>query len=219
MNFKAGEGVRIDTGFVAGDSVTPYYDPMIAKVIVHGATRAEALAALLNELDDAVVIGPKTNLAFLRGLLRQSGVCRRNGGHRLHRRQSRTPRGPAASAEHKGRACRGAASHRAARRGPRVASRPVRPVACRQFLRARRFAPHRCRRHRRWRAHARASERRRQCRPRHGARGRRRGFAARGERRAFTPLPAGGRRSFNSSIPSLRPRPAGGKATPRSARR
>jgi 3-methylcrotonyl-CoA carboxylase alpha subunit len=70
MNFKGGEGVRIDTGFAAGDSVTPYYDPMIAKVIVHGATRAEALAALLNALDDAVIIGPKTNLAFLRGLLR-----------------------------------------------------------------------------------------------------------------------------------------------------
>ena len=73
MNFKGGEGaqgVRIDTGFAAGDSVTPYYDPMIAKVIVHGATRAEALAALLSELDDAVIIGPKTNLAFLRGLMR-----------------------------------------------------------------------------------------------------------------------------------------------------
>ncbi len=73
MTFKGGEGVqgvRIDTGFAAGDSVTPYYDPMIAKVIVHGATRAEALAALLTELDAAVIIGPKTNLAFLSGLLR-----------------------------------------------------------------------------------------------------------------------------------------------------
>jgi 3-methylcrotonyl-CoA carboxylase alpha subunit len=73
MNFTGEEsvrGVRIDTGFAAGDSVTPYYDPMIAKVIVHGATRAEALAALLTALDDAVIIGPKTNLAFLRGLLR-----------------------------------------------------------------------------------------------------------------------------------------------------
>jgi 3-methylcrotonyl-CoA carboxylase alpha subunit len=72
MNFKGGEGVRIDTGFVAGDSVTPYYDPMIAKVIVHGATRADALATLLTELDEALIIGPKTNLAFLRGLLRSS---------------------------------------------------------------------------------------------------------------------------------------------------
>jgi 3-methylcrotonyl-CoA carboxylase alpha subunit len=70
MTFSGKEGVRIDTGFEAGDSVTPYYDPMIAKVIVHGATRAEALAALLTALDGAVIIGPKTNLAFLRGLMR-----------------------------------------------------------------------------------------------------------------------------------------------------
>jgi 3-methylcrotonyl-CoA carboxylase alpha subunit len=70
MNFKGAQGVRIDTGFAAGDSVTPYYDPMIAKLIVHGATRAEALAALLSALDEAVIIGPKTNLAFLRGLMR-----------------------------------------------------------------------------------------------------------------------------------------------------
>jgi 3-methylcrotonyl-CoA carboxylase alpha subunit len=73
MNLKGEEGlkgVRVDTGFAAGDAVTPYYDPMIAKVIVHGASRDAALAALLKELDDAVVIGPKTNLAFLTALLR-----------------------------------------------------------------------------------------------------------------------------------------------------
>jgi len=74
MNLKGEEGlrgVRVDTGVAAGDSVTPFYDPMIAKVIVHAPTRAEALATLLKELDDAVVIGPKTNLAFLRALLRE----------------------------------------------------------------------------------------------------------------------------------------------------
>ena len=73
INLKGEEGlrgVRVDTGFEAGDAVTPFYDAMIAKVIVHAASRAEALAALLKELDDAVVIGPKTNLAFLRALLR-----------------------------------------------------------------------------------------------------------------------------------------------------
>jgi 3-methylcrotonyl-CoA carboxylase alpha subunit len=73
MNLKGEEGlqgVRVDTGFAAGDMVTPYYDPMVAKVIVHAPSRADALAALLKELDDAVVIGPKTNLAFLRALLR-----------------------------------------------------------------------------------------------------------------------------------------------------
>jgi 3-methylcrotonyl-CoA carboxylase alpha subunit len=72
MNLKGEEGLpglRVDTGVGAGDSVTPYYDPMIAKVIVHGASRAEALAGLVKELDDAVIIGPKTNLAFLSVLL------------------------------------------------------------------------------------------------------------------------------------------------------
>ena len=72
MTFKGQEGsqaARIDTGFEAGDSVTPHYDPMIAKVIVHRPSRAEALAALVSALEGAVIIGPKTNLAFLRGLL------------------------------------------------------------------------------------------------------------------------------------------------------
>ncbi|MGH6797720.1 MAG: acetyl-CoA carboxylase biotin carboxylase subunit, partial [Roseiarcus sp.] len=67
---EGSERVRVDTGFAAGDSVTPFYDPMIAKVIVHGASRADALAGLVKALDDAVIIGPKTNLAFLSALLR-----------------------------------------------------------------------------------------------------------------------------------------------------
>ena len=120
MNFKGEEGspdVRIDTGFDAGDSVTPYYDPMIAKVIVHGATRAEALAALAKELDDAVIIGPKTNLAFLRALLRSPEFEAGNDRHRLHRRQSRTARGSAASAGQRSRPRRRAAPARAARQG------------------------------------------------------------------------------------------------------
>ena len=73
MNLKGEEGlkgVRVDAGVGAGDAVTPYYDPMIAKVIVHRASRAEALAGLIKELDDAVIIGPKTNLGFLSALLR-----------------------------------------------------------------------------------------------------------------------------------------------------
>ncbi len=67
--------MRVDAGVAAGDSVTPFYDAMIAKLIVHGATRAEALAALNRELDRAVVIGPKTNLAFLRALMRSPEIA------------------------------------------------------------------------------------------------------------------------------------------------
>ena len=70
-----GRGLRIDTGVAEGDKITPFYDPMIAKLIVHDATRAQALATLDHALSDAVVIGPKTNLAFLRALARSDEVA------------------------------------------------------------------------------------------------------------------------------------------------
>ena len=63
-----GLGIRIDTGVRAGDTVTPFYDPMIAKVIAHGATRTEALDRLSSALSRTIVAGPKTNTAFLRAL-------------------------------------------------------------------------------------------------------------------------------------------------------
>ncbi|MCT4655393.1 MAG: acetyl/propionyl/methylcrotonyl-CoA carboxylase subunit alpha [Cohaesibacter sp.] len=62
------EGVRIDTGVEQGDQVSPFYDPMIAKVIVHEATRAEAMAKIARVLKKAIVAGPKTNAAFLSAL-------------------------------------------------------------------------------------------------------------------------------------------------------
>ncbi|MFL5223442.1 MAG: biotin/lipoyl-containing protein, partial [Microvirga sp.] len=68
LQFPAGEGVRIDTGVAEGDAVTPFYDPMIAKVIAHGASRDEALDRLSAALGATLVAGPKTNLGFLRAL-------------------------------------------------------------------------------------------------------------------------------------------------------
>jgi 3-methylcrotonyl-CoA carboxylase alpha subunit len=58
--------VRIDTGVEEGDAVTPYYDPMIAKIIAHGVDRAAALERLATALDATQVEGVTTNLAFLR---------------------------------------------------------------------------------------------------------------------------------------------------------
>ena len=69
------EGLRIDAGVEAGDVVTPFYDPMIAKLIAHGANREQALARLVQALDHALVIGPKTNLAFLMSLCRAREVA------------------------------------------------------------------------------------------------------------------------------------------------
>ncbi|HEV2078972.1 MAG TPA: acetyl-CoA carboxylase biotin carboxylase subunit, partial [Allosphingosinicella sp.] len=68
LAFPEGEGIRIDTGVEAGGEVTPYYDPMIAKLIAHAPTREEALDRLARALGETVVAGPKTNIAFLKRL-------------------------------------------------------------------------------------------------------------------------------------------------------
>jgi 3-methylcrotonyl-CoA carboxylase alpha subunit len=60
-----GAGARIDTGVAQGDAVTVHYDPMIAKVIAHAPTRAQALARLVEALDATQVEGVSTNRAFL----------------------------------------------------------------------------------------------------------------------------------------------------------
>ena len=64
----AADGLRIDSGVEAGGEVTPFYDPMIAKIIAHGATREAALDRLARALDETVVAGPRCNAAFLRAL-------------------------------------------------------------------------------------------------------------------------------------------------------
>jgi 3-methylcrotonyl-CoA carboxylase alpha subunit len=58
--------VRIDRGFDAGDTITPHYDSMIAKLIVWGADRAQALQRLDAALRDTHLVGLQTNVAFLR---------------------------------------------------------------------------------------------------------------------------------------------------------
>ena len=58
----SGEGVRLDSGYREGNVVTPYYDPMIAKLIVSGATRDEAIARAERALGDFRIEGIKTNI-------------------------------------------------------------------------------------------------------------------------------------------------------------
>ena len=74
-----GLGVRVDSGFEEGDEVSPHYDSLIAKLIAHADTREEAIAKLDAALARAVVMGPKTNIAFLRGAAGRAGVRRRRG--------------------------------------------------------------------------------------------------------------------------------------------
>ncbi|HXC56238.1 MAG TPA: biotin carboxylase N-terminal domain-containing protein [Rhizomicrobium sp.] len=64
-------GIRVDTGVREGDMVTPYYDPMIAKVVAHDATRAGAAAKLAAALEHAEIAGLRTNNAFLIRTLKQ----------------------------------------------------------------------------------------------------------------------------------------------------
>ena len=61
--------VRIDAGVTQGDVISPFYDPMIAKLIVHGKDRAEALARMAQALAAFQVVGPATNVAFLGRLI------------------------------------------------------------------------------------------------------------------------------------------------------
>ena len=66
--------LRIDTGIAAGMVITPYYDPMIAKLIAHGADRAAALTRLVAGLDGFSISGVRDNSDFLRALLNAAEV-------------------------------------------------------------------------------------------------------------------------------------------------
>ena len=76
LQFPKIDNLRIDTGVEAGSEVTPFYDPMIAKLIAHGKTREEALDRLATALDHTIVAGPRNNSAFLAELCRAAEFCR-----------------------------------------------------------------------------------------------------------------------------------------------
>ncbi|MFO1175650.1 MAG: biotin carboxylase N-terminal domain-containing protein [Paracoccaceae bacterium] len=66
-------GARIETGVRPGDVISPWYDPMIAKIVTHGPTRAAALGQLETALAATEVAGAVTNLGFLSALTRHPG--------------------------------------------------------------------------------------------------------------------------------------------------
>ncbi|MEO9819371.1 MAG: acetyl/propionyl/methylcrotonyl-CoA carboxylase subunit alpha [Paracoccaceae bacterium] len=66
---------RSDSGVRAGDMISPFYDPMIAKITVHGPTRDIALARLRRALAQTAIAGTTTNVAFLGALARHSGFA------------------------------------------------------------------------------------------------------------------------------------------------
>ena len=65
----SGEGIRVDSGYTAGDTVTPYYDPLLAKLCAYGTTRAEAIERARAAVAAFEIAGPKHNLPFHAELL------------------------------------------------------------------------------------------------------------------------------------------------------
>ena len=101
------EGARVDTGVAQGDEISPWYDPMIAKLIVHGDTRATALARMAAALRDTHIVGPATNVEFLRRICESkafsggeidTGLIERHRGELLRPRGAVPPEVLAAAA-------------------------------------------------------------------------------------------------------------------------
>jgi len=65
-----GEGIRVDTGYRKGNKVTPFYDPMVMKVIAHGRDREQAIERLLHALADLHIEGITHNVPYLQAVLR-----------------------------------------------------------------------------------------------------------------------------------------------------
>jgi acetyl/propionyl-CoA carboxylase alpha subunit len=74
----SGPGVRVDDGIVSGTAVTPYYDPMLAKVITWGNNREEAIGKMIQALQQTVVLGVTTNIPYLLTILQEPTF---HGGH------------------------------------------------------------------------------------------------------------------------------------------
>lgn len=76
INLPGGNGVRIDTSIYSGYEIPPYYDSMIAKLIVHGTTRNEAIAKMKRSLEELVIDGVETNRDFLFDIIRKPNFIR-----------------------------------------------------------------------------------------------------------------------------------------------
>lgn len=76
INLPGGYGVRVDTAIYSGYKIPPYYDSMIAKIIVHGNTRNEAIAKMKRSLEELVIDGVITNRDFLFDIIKNPNFIR-----------------------------------------------------------------------------------------------------------------------------------------------
>ncbi|MCS7214387.1 MAG: ATP-grasp domain-containing protein [Candidatus Calescibacterium sp.] len=80
--FWDSENIRLDIGYIGGNSITPFYDPLIAKLVARGNNRSEAIQNMLQALSDIKIEGIKTNIKFL--LEAVSSDLFKNGGYDTH---------------------------------------------------------------------------------------------------------------------------------------
>ncbi|CAG7955480.1 unnamed protein product [Penicillium salamii] len=80
VEWKEVDGTRIDTWVGTGTRISTYYDPMIAKVMVHGSNRISSIEKIAKVLSDSTICGPPTNLDFLHSIIQSSQFC---DGHTL----------------------------------------------------------------------------------------------------------------------------------------
>ena len=76
IHLPGGNGIRVDTAIYNGYVIPPYYDSMIAKIIVHGATRNEAISKMKRSLEELVIDGPDTNRDFLFEIIKNLNFIR-----------------------------------------------------------------------------------------------------------------------------------------------
>jgi acetyl-CoA carboxylase biotin carboxylase subunit len=69
MLLPTGPGVRVDTGVYPGFEISPYYDSLISKLIVHGKTRAESILRMRRALEEYKIVGVRTNIPFHQNLM------------------------------------------------------------------------------------------------------------------------------------------------------
>jgi geranyl-CoA carboxylase alpha subunit len=91
-----GLGIRVDHGLRAGQTITPHYDPMIAKIIAYGLTRDEARRRLIAALERTVALGIETNRGFLIDLLKHEEFAAGRASTRFIPQHFAAPARPAA---------------------------------------------------------------------------------------------------------------------------
>ncbi len=76
LHFAGGNGVRVDSSIYSGTTLLPYYDSMIAKIVVHGSTRLEAVRKMRRALEETVISGVHTTLEFQHLLMFNKKILR-----------------------------------------------------------------------------------------------------------------------------------------------